>query len=160
MSDRRSFHTDSGIPVERVYGPENLMEMLPQSDWLVITAPLTPETKGMIGVRELRVLKKSAHLINISRGPLIQERALIQALQEGWIAGAGLDVFEEEPLPASSPLWDMENVILTDHYAGRNPHYLDRLMEIFLENLRRYQAGEPLMNVVDKRLGYSLTPDE
>ncbi len=140
--------------VDRVYGPENLMEMLPQADWVVITAPLTPETKGMIGERELRALKKSTYIINISRGPIIQEQALIQALREGWIAGAGLDVFEEEPLPDSSPLWDMENVIITGHYAGGTPHYLDRLMEIFLENLRRYQTGEPLVNVVDKRLGY------
>jgi phosphoglycerate dehydrogenase-like enzyme len=140
--------------IDRVYEPENLMEMLPQADWVVITAPLTPETKGMIGERELRALKKSACIINISRGPVIQEQALIQALREGWIAGAGLDVFEEEPLPDSSLLWDMENVIITGHYAGGTPHFLDRLMEIFLENLRRYQTGEPLFNVVDKRLGY------
>ena len=148
-------HPEHPTPwVERVYGPESLMEVLPQADWLVITAPLTPETRGMIGERELRAMKKSAHVINISRGPLIQEQALVRALREGFIAGAGLDVFEEEPLPASSPLWDMENVILTSHYAGGTPHYLDRLMEIFVENLRRYQAGEPLINVVDKRLGY------
>jgi len=140
--------------VDQMYGPEGLMDMLPQADWLVITAPLTQETKGMIGESELRAMKKSAHIINIARGPIIQEQVLIKALQEGWIAGAGLDVFEEEPLPDSSPLWDMENVIITGHYAGRNPHYLDRLMEIFLENLRRYQAGKPLINVVDKRLGY------
>ena len=140
--------------VERVYGPENLMEMLPLVDWLVITAPLTPETQGMIGEKELRAMKKSAHVINISRGPLIQEQTLIRALREGWIAGAGLDVFEEEPLPASSPLWDMENVIITAHYAGATPNYHERALAIFLDNLRRYKAGEPLRNVVDKTLGY------
>jgi phosphoglycerate dehydrogenase-like enzyme len=99
-------------------------------------------------------MKKLAYIINVSRGPIIQEQALIKALQEGWIAGAGLDVFEEEPLPDCSPLWDMENVIITSHYAGRNPYYLDRLIGIFTENLRRYQAGNPLIKVVNKRLGY------
>jgi D-2-hydroxyacid dehydrogenase (NADP+) len=140
--------------VERMYGPEDLMEMLPQADWVVISAPLTDETKGMIGERELRVMKKSAFLINVSRGSIVQEEALIRALQEGWIAGAGLDVFEAEPLPHSSSLWNMENIIITCHYAGGTPHYLDRLMEIFLENIKRFQGGKPLINVVDKRLGY------
>jgi phosphoglycerate dehydrogenase-like enzyme len=144
----------STIGVDQTYGPENLLEVLPQADWVVITAPLTPETKGMIGERELKALKKSAYMINVSRGSIIQEQALVKALQEKWIAGAGLDVFEQEPLPASSPLWDMENVVITAHYAGGTPHYLDRLMEIFLENLRRYQARTPLINTVDKRLGY------
>lgn len=140
--------------VERIYAPENLLEMLPQVDWVVVTAPLTNETRAMIGERELKTLKKSACLINISRGALIQEGALITALREKWVAGAGLDVFEEEPLPPSSPLWEMENVIITSHYAGSTPRYMDRLTSIFLENIKRYQAGEPLINVVDKRLGY------
>ncbi len=140
--------------VERIYAPENLLEMLAQADWAVVTAPLTHETKGMIGERELKALKKSACLINVSRGALIQEEALITALREKWIAGAGLDVFAEEPLPPSSPLWAMENVIITSHYAGSTPRHPDRLMEIFLENIKRYQDGEPLINVVDKRLGY------
>ncbi len=140
--------------VDRMYRPENIMEMLPQIDWLVLTAPLTHETKGMIGERELQALKKSSYLINISRGPVVQEPALIKALQEKWIAGAGLDVFAEEPLPPSSPLWEMDNVIITAHYAGSTPHYVDRLMAIFLENLRRYQAGESLLNLIDKQAGY------
>lgn len=140
--------------VDRIYGTEGLMELLSQSDWVVISAAMTPETKGMIGETELKGMKKSAHLINIARGSIIQEKALIKALQEGWIAGAGLDVFETEPLPQDSPLWDMENVIITGHYAGATPFYFDRVMEIFLENLRRYQDGETLINVVDKQLGY------
>ena len=140
--------------VDQMFAPDNLMEMLPQADWVVIAAPLTQQTKGMIGERDLTAMKKSACLINIARGPLVQEKALIKALQEGWIAGAGLDVFEEEPLPEDSPLWDMDNVIITAHYAGLTPQYNDRLIEIFTENLRRYQSGEPLINVVDKRLGY------
>ncbi len=140
--------------VDRMYGTEGLMELLSQSDWVVIAAPMTPETRGMIGEKELRSMKKSAHIINIARGSIIQEKVLIKALQEGWIAGAGLDVFEKEPLPEDSPLWDMENVIITGHFAGSTPFYFDRVLEIFLENLRRYRSGEPLINVVDKQRGY------
>ncbi|MBI4763132.1 MAG: D-2-hydroxyacid dehydrogenase [Deltaproteobacteria bacterium] len=140
--------------VDQMYGKEGLYDLLSQSDWVVIAAPMTPETKGMIGERELKSMKKSAHLINIARGSIIQESVLIKALQEGWIAGAGLDVFEKEPLPPDSPLWDMENVIITGHFAGSTPFYFERVLEIFLENLRRYRFGEPLINVVDKWRGY------
>ena len=108
----------------------------------------------MIGERELRAMKPTAYIVNIGRGGIIDEDALIQALQEGWTAGAGLDVFEEEPLPEDSPLWGLENVIVTAHYAGITPYYDERAMAIFLDNLRRYKAGEPLRNVVDKKLGY------
>jgi phosphoglycerate dehydrogenase-like enzyme len=140
--------------VDVLYGPEGLPDLLSQSDWVVIAAPMTPETKGMVGERELRSMKKSAHIINIARGSIIQESALITALKEGWIAGAGLDVFEKEPLPPDSPLWDMENVIITGHFAGLTPFYFDRVLEIFLENVKRYRSGEPLINVVDKQRGY------
>jgi phosphoglycerate dehydrogenase-like enzyme len=140
--------------VDRMYGREGLYDLLSQSDWVVITAPLTPETRGMIGEKELMSMKKSAHLINIARGSIIQEDVLIKALQEGWIAGAGLDVFEKEPLPPDSPLWDMENVIITGHFAGSTPFYFDRVLEIFLENLKRYRSDEPLINIVDKKRGY------
>jgi phosphoglycerate dehydrogenase-like enzyme len=99
-------------------------------------------------------MKPTAYIVNIGRGGIIDEGALVKALQEGWIAGAGLDVFEEEPLPEDSPLWKQENVIITPHYAGATPHYDERAMAIFLDNLRRYKAGEPLRNVVDKKLGY------
>lgn len=140
--------------VDRMYGPGDLNKMLPECDWVVITTALTSETKGMIGEAEFRAMKESAYIINIARGPIIQEDMLVKALQEGWIAGAGLDVFEQEPLPPDSPLWEMNNVVITPHIAGATPFYVDRLIEIFTENLRRYQAGEPLMNVVDKKLGY------
>ncbi|MBN1663581.1 MAG: D-2-hydroxyacid dehydrogenase [Deltaproteobacteria bacterium] len=140
--------------VDQMFGPDGLAEVLSQSDWVVITAAMTPETNGLIGENELKLMKKSACIINIARGAIIREKALIQALQEGRIAGAGLDVFETEPLPADSPLWDMKNVIITGHYAGVTPHYFDRVMDIFVENLRRYRQGEPLLNVVDKKLGY------
>ncbi|RLC82527.1 MAG: D-2-hydroxyacid dehydrogenase [Chloroflexi bacterium] len=144
-----------GAPgVEAMFGPDQLLDLLPEADFVVLTVPLTHETQGMIGERELRAMKPTAYLVNIGRGGTVQERALIRALQEGWIAGAGLDVFETEPLPEDSPLWDMDNVIITAHYAGATPHYNERAMAIFLDNLRRYRAGEPLRNVVDKRLGY------
>ena len=144
-----------GAPgVEAMYGPDQLLDLLPEADFLVLTIPLTHETQGMIGERELRAMKPTAYIINIGRGGIIQEDVLVRALQEGWIAGAGLDVFETEPLPEDSPLWGMDNVIVTGHYAGANPYYTERAMAIFLDNLVRYRAGEPLRNVVDKRIGY------
>lgn len=140
--------------VDKMYGPEGLREMLARADWVVVTAAGTKETEGIIGEAELAVMKRSAVVINIARGSLIREETLVRALQEKRIAGAGLDVFETEPLPADSPLWQMPNVILTPHVAGGTPYYIDRLMDIFVENLKRYQAAEPLINVVDKKLGY------
>lgn len=140
--------------VDAMYGPDQLLEILPEAEYVVLTIPLTYETRGMIGGQELRAMKPAACVVNIGRGGTIDEQALITALQEGWIAGAGLDVFETEPLPEDSPLWKMENVIITAHYSGWNPYYDERALEIFLDNLRRYKAGEPLGNVVDKRLGY------
>jgi phosphoglycerate dehydrogenase-like enzyme len=140
--------------VDRMYGIDGLMDLLKQSDWVALTLALTKETTGLIGERELRAMKNTAFIINIARGPIIQEKHLVKALQEKWIAGAGLDVFEEEPLQADSALWDMQNVIITPHYAGATPYYVDRLLAIFIENLRRFQSGRPLINVVDKQSGY------
>ncbi|HIQ05454.1 MAG TPA: D-2-hydroxyacid dehydrogenase [Anaerolineae bacterium] len=140
--------------VEAMFGPDQLLDLLPKADFVVLTVPLTRETQGMIGERELRAMKPTAYLINVGRGGTVRESALIQALQKGWIAGAGLDVFETEPLPQDSPLWDMDNVIITSHYAGLTPKYDERAMAIFLDNLQRYRSGEPLRNVVDKKLGY------
>jgi phosphoglycerate dehydrogenase-like enzyme len=146
---------DAGVPgVDAMFGSSQLREQLPEADFVVLTVPLSRETRGMIGEQELRAMKTSAYVVNIGRGGTIQEPALVRALREGWIAGAGLDVFAEEPLPKASPLWELENVIITAHYAGLTPQYDDRAMAIFLDNLRRYQAGEPLRNVVDKRAGY------
>jgi phosphoglycerate dehydrogenase-like enzyme len=140
--------------VEAMAGPDRLLEILPEADFVVVTAPLTSETRGIIGERELRAMKPTAYLVNIGRGGTVNESALVRALREGGIAGTGLDVFETEPLPEDSPLWKMENVVITSHYAGLTPVYDERAMAIFLDNLRRYRAGEPLRNVVDKRLGY------
>ena len=140
--------------VDRMFGRNGLANLLNQSDWVVLTLAMTRETTGFIGESELKAMKETAYIINIARGPVIQEKCLIKALEEKWIAGAGLDVFEEEPLPADSPLWDMKNVIITPHYAGATPYYIDRLLDIFTENIRRFQAGDPLINEVDKQLGY------
>jgi phosphoglycerate dehydrogenase-like enzyme len=136
-----------------MHGNDDLLRLLSEADFVVLTVPLTCETEGMIGGAELRAMKECAYLVNIGRGGTVREGDLAWALGEGWIAGAGLDVFEE-PLPEDSPLWGMENVIVTSHYSGSTPHYDERALEIFLESLRRYQAGEPLRNVVDKARGY------
>jgi len=140
--------------VEAMYGTDQLYDLLPEADCVVLTIPLSRATQGMIGERELRAMKPTSYLINIGRGGTIQQPALIQALREGWIAGAGLDVFEQEPLPATSPLWELDNVIMTAHYAGLTPAYDQRALAIFLDNLQRYRAGQPLQNVVDKAAGY------
>jgi phosphoglycerate dehydrogenase-like enzyme len=148
---------DPAIAVPHVHvmhGPQRLPDLLPEADFVVLTVPLTHETRGLIGEVELRAMKPSAYIVNIGRGGTIQQPALVRALREKWIAGAGLDVFEREPLPCESPLWDMENVIITAHYSGRTPHYEERAMAIFLDNLKRYVEGRPLRNTVDKSAGY------
>jgi phosphoglycerate dehydrogenase-like enzyme len=134
--------------------PSDLGYLLRESDWVVIAAPLTPETRGLIGAEELRQMKPSAVLVNVGRGPIVDEQALIAALRDGVIAGAGLDVFDQEPLPADSPLWDMENVVVTPHFSSGSDHYTTRAADIAADNLRRYLAGEPLRNVVDIERGY------
>ncbi len=133
-------------------GKEDLL--VRSADILVLAVPLTSATQGMIGERELKRMKPNALLINIGRGALVQESALARALREGWIAGAGLDVTAEEPLPAASPLWTMPRVALTPHVAGTHPHYMHRAADLFLRNLKRYLASEPLVNEVDKEAGY------
>ena len=140
--------------IEQMAGPEELATLLPEADFVVLTVPLTRETRNMIGERELRAMHPGSYIINIGRGGTIDETALLQALKEGRIAGAGLDVFETEPLPAASPFWGLPNVVITAHYAGSTPYYNRRAFDIFIENLRRYRAGEPLEHVVDKELGY------
>ena len=144
---------DGTLP-DALYGPEQLREMLAQCDYVVLAMPLTRETHGIIGEEELRAMKRTTYLVNIARGEVCDESALIHALQNGWIAGAGLDVFTQEPLPETNPLWTMPNVILTPHVSGFSPNYERRAADIFCENLRRYLAGQPLLNVVDKSTGY------
>jgi phosphoglycerate dehydrogenase-like enzyme len=138
----------------RLLPPENLDALLERSDFVVCALPLTPQTTHYFTLKELKKMKDTAYLINISRGKTIEEEDLIEALQSGIIKGAGLDVFEEEPLPADSPLWDMDNVIITPHYAGSTPEYFNRAISIFCENVQRYLQGESLLNRVDKKRGY------
>ncbi|HEU5229960.1 MAG TPA: D-2-hydroxyacid dehydrogenase [Ktedonobacteraceae bacterium] len=140
--------------VDRFYPLAQLHDMLRQSDYVVIAVPLTQETEKLIGEAELRAMQPHTYLVNIARGRVIDEAALIRALKEGWIAGAGLDVTEEEPLPADSPLYSMSNVILTPHISGISVHYDERLAALFADNLRRYRAGEPLLNRYDPARGY------
>ena len=128
--------------------------MLAEADFLVLIAPHTPETEGLIGERELAVMKTNAVLINIARGDLVDEDAMICALQEKRIAGAALDVFRQEPLPSDSPLWEMPNVIISPHSASTVTLENARETNLFCENLRRYLRGEPLQNVLDTQRLY------
>jgi D-2-hydroxyacid dehydrogenase (NADP+) len=134
--------------------PANLSRLLQKSDFVVLCLPLTHETEGMIGEEQLSQMKPEAILINVSRGRLIRENALVKALKEGRIAGAGLDVVETEPLPTDSELWSLQNVVITPHVAWQTPHEWTRVIDIFCENLRRYSSGRPLINQVDKKSNY------
>jgi phosphoglycerate dehydrogenase-like enzyme len=140
--------------VDRVYYPEQLREMLALCDYVVVSTPLTPETSGMIGEAEFAAMKPESVIINLGRGPCIDEPSMIKALSEGRIKGAGLDVFTQEPLPAGHPFYKMENVLLSPHCADHTVDWLEQAMSFFLDNFERYRKGEPLRNVVDKKLGY------
>lgn len=138
----------------RIYGPDELRELLEASDYVVVTLPLTAETRRLIGAREIGWMKRDAVLINVGRGEIVDEAALVTALAERRIRGAALDCFEVEPLPPTSPLWDLPNVLISPHVSGTSPRYMDRAIPLFCENLRRYLAGEALLNVVDRERGY------
>jgi phosphoglycerate dehydrogenase-like enzyme len=140
--------------VAEAYSPSALPALLPRADVVVLAAPLTSGTRGMIGAAELALMKPSARLVNVARGKLVDQRALIQALERGAIAGAALDVVEHEPLPAASPLWSMPNVIVTPHVAGFRDDYWEAATELFAASLSRYLSGEAVANIVDKRAGY------
>jgi len=141
-------------PAHEQWGVERLPDLLEASDWVVIAAPHTTATTRLIGARELARMKPGARLVNLGRGAIVDEAALVEALHAGRVAGAALDVFEDEPLPAGSPLWDHPEVIVTPHTSGLGPRYWERVLEQFMANLRRFVAGEPLENLVDKRAGY------
>ena len=142
------------LAVERVVGPSALLELLGESDFIVLAAPLTRETEAMIDAQALARVKPGAWLINVARGRLVDERALLRALREGPLGGAVLDTFWEEPLPPTSPFYDLPNVIVTPHTSWASSRVLDRSIELFCENLRRFSRGEPLLNVVDPTVGY------
>ena len=140
--------------VDEVLPRSQLHELLARADYVVLSVPVTSETRGMIGHEQLARMKRDAILINVGRGPLIDETALIEALRGRKIGGAALDVFEKEPLPGDSALWDLDNVLITPHTAGMTEKLWDRHYELFAENLRRYLAGQPLLGLVDKQRGY------
>ncbi len=148
-------HPRPAPELDALYPPDQLDRLLAESDYVVLLTPLTPETRGLIGATQLRQMKSTAWLINVARGEVVQEEALIEALREGWIAGAALDVFAREPLPPDSPLWSLPNVLITPHSGGVSfPRYHQEIMAQFVDNLGRYVRGEPLKNLVDKQAGY------
>jgi phosphoglycerate dehydrogenase-like enzyme len=140
--------------VAQIYAPERRLEMISRCDYVVAAAPLTSETRGMVGEAEFGAMKPTAVLINVGRGPVINEEAMIGALSTGRIKGAALDVFNHEPLPAGHPFYKLENVLLSPHCADHTPDWLDNAMRFFIELYERFRKNEPLLNVVDKKLGY------
>ena len=140
--------------IARVYGPDGLHALLGESDVVVLAAPLTPETDGLIDDAAIAAMRRDAWLINVARGRLVDDRALIRALGEDRIGGVALDTFRDEPLPQASPLWELPNVIVTPHTSWSSGRVLDRSIDLFCDNLRRFRAGEPLRNVVDRTAGY------
>lgn len=146
---------DNDPDFHRVYASADLPDLLPDYDYVIVAAPLTDDTRGLFGTEAFRRMKPSARFINIGRGPIVQTEALVQALESGEIAGAGLDVFEQEPLPPAHPLWGMPNVIISAHMAGDVKGWREALSEQFINNFRRYQRGQSLENLVDKQRGYA-----
>jgi len=142
------------LPVDNLYHVNDLMVVLPKTEFLVLIAPHTPQTENMIGKEQLRALPKGAKVINVGRGSLIVEEELIKALEDGHLGGAGLDVFATEPLPKNSPLWDIENVLVSPHSGSTSDKENRRITDLFIENIKRFLAGEPLKNVLDTKKMY------
>jgi phosphoglycerate dehydrogenase-like enzyme len=140
--------------IDQFYKTEDLNTMLPICDYVVVALPLTAETRHMISDAQFAAMKPSAVIVNVGRGPVIDQASMVRALTEKRIKGAGLDVFEEEPLPAGDPMYKLENVLLSPHCADHTRDWLEQAVKFFLEQDRRFSAGEPLENVVDKKLGY------
>ncbi len=140
--------------VHRIYPPQAVGSMAEICDFLLVAVPLTSQTRGMIGTKVFKRMKDTSYLVDISRGGVVDHGALVEALQESWIAGAALDVYPVEPLPESSPLWEMPNVILSPHVAGASPRYFERAADMFATNLRRYLSEQRLLNLYDPDKGY------
>jgi phosphoglycerate dehydrogenase-like enzyme len=151
---RRRTDVARPVEVEELLPPDRLDDLLGKSDIVVLAAPLTPATQALIGRRELNLMKRGAFLINVGRGALVDDGALVEALRAGHLGGAALDVFTEEPLDPSSPYWALPNVIVTPHTSGTMEDYWTPLVALFSENLRRFESGLALLNVVDKTAGY------
>ncbi len=146
--------SSGGPAVDRIVPSDRFVEVAHDADYLAVTAALTPQTRGMVSAEILAALKPTAWVINIARGPIVNEGALVAALQAKRIGGAALDVFETEPLPAASPLWALDNVILTPHISNSSPRVRDRSLALVVDNVRRFKNGEPLRNLVDRAVGY------
>jgi phosphoglycerate dehydrogenase-like enzyme len=140
--------------VDQIYSPDQRIEMLRRCDYVVVAAPLNAETRGLIGPAEFAAMKPGAVIINVGRGPVIEEPAMVKALSTNSIKGAALDVFDEEPLPPGHPFYKLENVLLSPHCADHTPDWLDNAMRFFIAQFERFRRNEPLLNVVDKKLGY------
>ena len=140
--------------IEEVWTADRFHELLSESDVIAICAPSTRETRGMFDRAAFHAMRQHAMLINVTRGDIMDEEALMEALEQGQIGGAGLDVTPREPLPDDHPLWHMGNVIITPHTAGGSPERLDRSVNLFCQNLKKFLAGEPLQNIIDKHKGY------
>ena len=145
---------DKPDTVSEIYGLDGLMDFLARSNVLMVCCPSTPETHKLLSQAQFDQMLEPSYVVNVSRGKVIDEAALVAALQNGKIAGAGLDVTYTEPCPPENPLWEQQNVILTSHSAGASQHIRRRAMQLFIDNLHRYVAGEPLVNIVDKQKGY------
>ena len=154
IATRRSPRKQTARNVDLLLPPNGLLRLLAESDYVAICLPLTKETRKLIGESELRAMKPTAFLMNIGRGPIIDEDALVKALEQKWIAGAGLDVFATEPLPKESRLWDMPNLIFSPHISGGQEEYEQQATELFCRNLKRYIEEKRLINLVNKELGY------
>ena len=156
LAVRRHASTSRGADplVEQSYTPDRRLEKIPHCDYVIVAPPRTSETRGMIGEPEFAAMKPTAVVINVGRGPVIDEAAMIKALSSGRIKGAALDVFDHEPLPPGHPFYKLENVLLSPHCADHTPDWLDNAMQFFIEQYELFRKGQPLLNVVDKRLGY------
>jgi phosphoglycerate dehydrogenase-like enzyme len=155
LASRRRPELSRGDPLlDEVYSAADRHELLTRSDYVVVVAPLTPDTRGLVGGPEIGAMKKTAVLINIGRGAVVDETALVQALEARRIRGAALDVFESEPLPLGHPLYRLDNVLLSPHCADHTPGWLEGAVQFFLQNVERFRRGETLLNVVDKAQGY------
>jgi phosphoglycerate dehydrogenase-like enzyme len=154
LAVKRHFPDAADPLVEQFYSTEARCEMIARCDYLVVAAPLTEETRHMIAEAEFAAMKPSAVVINVGRGPVIDERPMLHALTTKKIKGAGLDVFETEPLPAGHPIYQLENVLLSPHCADNTAEWTNQAMRFFLEQYKRFELGQPLQNIVDKRLGY------
>ncbi|MBP2630100.1 MAG: Glyoxylate reductase [Firmicutes bacterium] len=142
------------IFIDKLYPMDQLPHLLSSADFVVVTLPLTQHTKGLFSLETFRTMKKSAYFINVARGPIVNEADLITALETGVIKGAALDVFNQEPLPEDSPLWTVENLIITPHIAANSPYYIDRALKLFIENLSKFYNNAEMLNIINKQSGY------